>query len=506
MFVAPYYRAINRSNASFTTGVNSSAITNIKIQNTITQLITIKMEYTLSSLPTVKPKWKRTIQTIDIQPIDGQCSEHICTTCNKNKARYSCPKCAARYCSVECYRVHDVPAGKNREGGGRCTEQFYREKVIEVTDLHVKDEKNIRQMRDILTRTFYDDGTEEEGSEGCKEDNMPTNLSDQDVVDLIKCGMKLGDMNEIADCDVDIDSVPDDIIRKFEVAVQRGELSHIVKEWNPLSSSSNEEHEEISTLDERILSIPSLFATGGPRKPKVQLEHNVCEVIFVIAWTLRLHDCFEEMIHLNSHVPEDTIQIALHLHAKSHVLANDARYDSLKHVLMDCCQRIGQDIVQNRGVTPSADSDKVKWRVLTNDLVCICRSRRMTLKALFYANDVVDKAMTDLKQHHGKYSKDSRKKLFLAKKKLQYFLSWCHSYWDSCSEEVTMCIEEWINDWNPGREEGEALSKQDDMLLLDKAMRLKNMKTNSQGITLSTPDTQKQLPEPLLIPIKTKKL
>jgi hypothetical protein len=177
----------------------------------------------------------------------------------------------------------------------------------------------------------------------------------------------------------------------------------------------------------------------------------------------------------------------------------------LKHVLMDGCQRIRQGVIEQRGVMSKAELDKMNWRILTNDLLRICRCRRSTLKVLICAYDTVDRAIIDLNKHHGKYSKNSRKKLFLVKKKLEYFLSWCQSYWDSCSEEVTKCIEEWIDDWNP--REGEALSNQDEMLLLEKAIRLKNTNENlkGKGIPLSMPEMQK-LSEPLLIPVKTKKL
>lgn len=454
------------------------------------------MEYNLSDIPVVKPKWKRSIQTIDIQPLDGQRSEHICTACNKNKARYSCPKCMARYCSAACYKVHDIPPGMNHEGGGRCTEQFYRNKVKEVTDLDVKDEKNISQMRDILTRRFYNDGIEEEGSHDDKEDDMPISLSDEDVIDLMESGLNWEeDVNEIADEDVDIKAVPQAILKKFETAVQRGELSHMVQQWSPFSTSSNAKGPtDVFTLDERILAIPSLFPSGDLRQPQVHLENNICEVIFVITWTFRAYDCFAHMYQLTPQVPENAMEIALHLQAKSNVLSHDARYDNLKHVLMDCCQRIRQDVVQHKGVISSAESEKVDWRILAKDLLSICRCRRILLKTLFYANDTIDKAIIDLKQIHGKSSKDSRKMLVLARKKLQYFQSWCQSYWDSCSNEVTMGIEEWIADWNPRKEEI-VVSSQDDMLLLEKAIHLKNTKDQS---------IHHLPPKPLLVPVKTK--
>jgi len=30
-----------------------------------------------------------------------------CSICNKNNARYKCPRCNISYCSVSCYQIHD---------------------------------------------------------------------------------------------------------------------------------------------------------------------------------------------------------------------------------------------------------------------------------------------------------------------------------------------------------------------------------------------------------------
>jgi len=42
-----------------------------------------------------------------------------CAVCAQQVAKYTCPRCLARYCTSACYREH----------GARCTEGFYKEQV-----------------------------------------------------------------------------------------------------------------------------------------------------------------------------------------------------------------------------------------------------------------------------------------------------------------------------------------------------------------------------------------
>ena len=86
----------------------------------------------------------------------------ICPTCKKHRARYSCPRCSAPYCSLDCYKCHDVwnasqdteqGTGGAEVSGGQCTEAFYRDRVVSVNQLGVKTEENKKQMQNILART-----------------------------------------------------------------------------------------------------------------------------------------------------------------------------------------------------------------------------------------------------------------------------------------------------------------------------------------------------------------
>mmetsp|Transcript_17263 Transcript_17263/g.20566 ORF Transcript_17263/g.20566 Transcript_17263/m.20566 type:complete len:183 (-) Transcript_17263:386-934(-) len=84
----------------------------------------------------------------------------ICSTCHTNVARYTCPKCQIPYCGIHCYRIHDLPnttidgsSSSSVGGGGRCTESFYRERVVEMGNLTLGEEGSVRTMDTILERS-----------------------------------------------------------------------------------------------------------------------------------------------------------------------------------------------------------------------------------------------------------------------------------------------------------------------------------------------------------------
>mmetsp|Transcript_20336 Transcript_20336/g.41894 ORF Transcript_20336/g.41894 Transcript_20336/m.41894 type:complete len:582 (+) Transcript_20336:119-1864(+) len=90
--------------------------------------------------------------------------EIICQICNKNIARYTCPKCHTLYCSVACYRQHNGGAEIDNYGrqitdsegrGGFCTESFYKDRVLSEYK-SLKSEVDVAKLRGILARMHRD--------------------------------------------------------------------------------------------------------------------------------------------------------------------------------------------------------------------------------------------------------------------------------------------------------------------------------------------------------------
>eukprot|EP00581_Thalassiosira_minuscula_P014589 CAMPEP_0183715302 /NCGR_PEP_ID=MMETSP0737-20130205/9586_1 /TAXON_ID=385413 /ORGANISM="Thalassiosira miniscula, Strain CCMP1093" /LENGTH=435 /DNA_ID=CAMNT_0025944393 /DNA_START=6 /DNA_END=1310 /DNA_ORIENTATION=+ len=71
-----------------------------------------------------------------------------CSTCHKNKGRYSCPKCNAPYCSVACYRQHDE--------NNSCTESFYKHRVLDSLPSNKNNENAKGGLGGILARIHSD--------------------------------------------------------------------------------------------------------------------------------------------------------------------------------------------------------------------------------------------------------------------------------------------------------------------------------------------------------------
>ena len=68
-----------------------------------------------------------------------------CQICNENEFKYICPKCKIFYCSLNCYKKHN----KN------CTEEFYKNNVIEELKSTKVNEEEGKKFRYIL-KSYYD--------------------------------------------------------------------------------------------------------------------------------------------------------------------------------------------------------------------------------------------------------------------------------------------------------------------------------------------------------------
>ena len=185
------------------------------------------------------------------------CGFPLCSTCQTNEGRYTCPRFSAPYCSADCYRIHDVPEStrgdgeQNIPGGGRCTESFYRNRVEGITKLDIKGEENSKAMRNILARSAVNYSHEAiaglEGSHGilgADEDignssagdvsNAAAAVTDEELLQLAEAMLGLDD-GDAGDDTVGIllESLPPHVREAFEKSVRDGEMSHLVTPWKP---------------------------------------------------------------------------------------------------------------------------------------------------------------------------------------------------------------------------------------------------------------------------------
>lgn len=277
----------------------------------------------------------------------------LCSTCRTNEGRYTCPQCSAPYCSVDCYRIHDVPEsarigdGDNgATGGGRCTESFYRKRVEGITKLEIKGEDNAKAMRNLLARSTASNHSLSSAEDNRISDDMSNAaaaVTDEELLLLAEAMLgiaKAGDGTILDEGEITddaavalLESLAPHVREAFESSVRDGELSHLVSPWrpwwyatlNPLpagdsgatnmpaSSSdiepyfnncgdiekflpsppsfgpSSSESEIGPTLDDRIVGIKRLHR-GKAKANNYALQYNTIDLAFGVACTLRLYN------------------------------------------------------------------------------------------------------------------------------------------------------------------------------------------------------------------------
>ena len=96
-----------------------------------------------------------------------------CSVCGINKGRYACPRCAATYCSLPCFRGH----------GDRCSESFFKERVQAA--LAEEPQKKARWVGDLLKGAPVDEARLLELLDGSAQ---PTKAEEQLVLRAIADG------------------------------------------------------------------------------------------------------------------------------------------------------------------------------------------------------------------------------------------------------------------------------------------------------------------------------
>lgn len=444
---------------------------------------------------------------------DNQSTQNICSTCTKNIARYTCPKCSSPYCSVECYKVHDGTL--DSEGEKICTETFYKNRVLGEYHSRGSDEDRVT-MRGILNRMHQDvsmqmDDEEwrqnslsqllhKKGSAGFNRDVMTglneynqkleraqlddaaNEISDEDLAELASYILTLDEKEEDQDDDPTTrvqkikEILPPHLLYAFDCAlasalgldcVDEGQdglnlskernKQQINERWRPwwLPEIKQDFDNDVvlsPSLDERILSIPPL-STLISGTNDYNLAYNILDVVFATSFALRT----------TSATAENAADLLL---SQSLVLSNNAKYENVQGALSSSAE---QFVKINKTIHLN---NQLSWNELALDAAFISRNRRCVLRSLFEAVDLLQSGV-ELIRIHNKEIKEkdlstyARKKkdldgikrqYKLAMKKIEYFQSWCSSMWTGgVSSEITKEVESFVDNWRmPGVSENES--------------------------------------------------
>ncbi|QCE15421.1 zinc finger HIT domain-containing protein 2 isoform X1 [Vigna unguiculata] len=210
----------------------------------------------------------------------------ICHVCQKQFSQYTCPRCNSRYCSLQCYKSHSL----------RCTESFMKENVVQELQQMQPDEQTKNKMLDILKR-FH---SEEE----MDEDSFADSTLSEETMEKLLSGQ------EISFDDLSLEEK-----KQFHRAIAYGELSKMIKPWDPWWSKpsarkirlSSEGTQLVQLLPEKELpddivgeefsEVPAGPETPLPplsslssREPSPLLTVHLVDILYSYCFTLRLYN------------------------------------------------------------------------------------------------------------------------------------------------------------------------------------------------------------------------
>lgn len=355
-------------------------------------------------------------------------SRIICRVCQKQFSQYTCPRCNTRYCSLPCYKSHSL----------RCTESFMRENVMEELQHLQPDDGSKQKMLDILKRFHSEDE-----ADIMDEDDSP--LSEETI-------QKVLSGNQISFEDLSAEEK-----KHFQRAVASGELSKLIKPWEPwwskpsakyislgqdgtqlvqplvkedtaVSSEDGIESDPLHDVplgpDSPLPSVSKLSAAG----PSPLLAVHLVDIMYSYCFTLRLY---------NGDWQSDPIGSATVLLSVSSVLGQGGQPETVLEALSHCMEQTCSPAFRHMGGLQFAlglINDTITLLHLdTPALVCmLCDLRRL-----------IQHAEKDLKSENSRKSKSSeiKTKLKFAERKVYFIMCWAHEQPQEAWSSIAAMVE-----------------------------------------------------------------
>lgn len=355
-------------------------------------------------------------------------SRIICRVCQKQFSQYTCPRCNTRYCSLPCYKSHSL----------RCTESFMRENVMEELQHLQSDDGSKQKMLDILKRFHSEDE-----ADIMDEDDSP--LSEETI-------QKVLSGNQISFEDLSAEEK-----KHFQRAVASGELSKLIKPWEPwwskpsakyislgqdgtqlvqplvkedtaVSSEDGIESDPLHDVplgpDSPLPSVSKLSAAG----PSPLLAVHLVDIMYSYCFTLRLY---------NGDWQSDPIGSATVLLSVSSVLGQGGQPETVLEALSHCMEQTCSPAFRHMGGLQFAlglINDTITLLHLdTPALVCmLCDLRRL-----------IQHAEKDLKSENSRKSKSSeiKTKLKFAERKVYFIMCWAHEQPQEAWSSIAAMVE-----------------------------------------------------------------
>ncbi|KFK28076.1 hypothetical protein AALP_AA8G469100 [Arabis alpina] len=346
-----------------------------------------------------------------LNPSSSSSSRIICHVCTKQFAQYTCPRCNFRYCSLPCYKSHNV----------QCTESFMKENVVdELRQVRSNDETKTK-MLEILKR-FHSEEEDGEIDDMTDDEEGLSSTLPEEIVQKILAGEE-----------VSLDDLNLEERKGFQRALISGELSKMIQPWDPwwllpsaqtislgskgtkLVQCVEEDDTMVSEIptgpDTALISLSKLSSTS----PSPLLPLHLVDIVYSYCFTLRIYNGEWESDSLGSGTMVLTV---------SSVLGQSAQPESVKEVLLYCLEQTCSSAYKNLGGGLKFGLNLVDDVILllslgNGALVCLlCDLQRLIQCAI-------------------QECKSSKKKLKLAERKVFFMMCWVNEQ----TEEVWQALE-----------------------------------------------------------------
>ncbi|OIV89259.1 hypothetical protein TanjilG_24113 [Lupinus angustifolius] len=332
----------------------------------------------------------------------------ICHVCQKQFSQYTCPRCNSRYCSLQCYKSHSL----------RCTESFMQENVVQELQQMQPDEQTKHKMLDILKR-FHS----EEEMDSMDEDSSADSTLSEETLEKVLSGQ------EISFNDLSLEEK-----KRFHRAIAYGELSKMIKPWDPWWSKpsarkirlSREGTQLVQPLSEQEL--PEDESSDIPRGPETRLPPlsrlslkepsplltvHLVDILYSYCFTLRLY---------NGDWKSDALGSVMVVLSVSSVLGQGGQPETVLESLSHCLEQICSPAYRHMGGLQfglSVVDDVISLLALgSSALVCaLCDMHRLIQEGGKEAKSENPRKMR---------RNEIRSTIKLAERKIYFIMCWVH--------------------------------------------------------------------------------
>ncbi|XP_044261411.1 zinc finger HIT domain-containing protein 2 [Tribolium madens] len=203
---------------------------------------------------------------------------NTCEFCSNALAKYTCPKCKSKYCTLVCYQS---------EKHLQCSEEFYKDCIVE--ELAQEDnEEGKKKMLEILKRSHLE------------EDDLDSDDDEFADIAVRLAGVDLDDADQVWE------KLTKDEKQEFVAFLKSEDVTKLIPSWEPWWSHKSPNVEEVESCQQYKSKCPQLikirnFREISKKDPADCVKYNLINILAAYAFATRYfngeyHDFAKEVI------------------------------------------------------------------------------------------------------------------------------------------------------------------------------------------------------------------